>query len=217
MLHLHNYRLSTEAVFPAAINDVKAAIRYVRANASKYSINADKIALWGGSAGGNLVSLAGTTAGTNELYDTSLGNADVSDDVAAVVDWFGPINFPTMDAEFTALGTTGVMGSTSAASSPESAYIGKTIGTTEAEPIVKQASPATYISSDDPAFFIQHGTADRNIPITQSENFATALKKVSGESNVTFEKIKGAGHGTSEFRTTENITKVLTWLDTLMK
>lgn len=212
-----NYRLSAEAVFPAAINDVKAAIRFIRANADTYKINPDQVALWGGSAGGNLVALAGTTAGTNDLYDEELGNAQVSDDVVAVVDWFGPIYFSTMDAEFTALGTSGVMGATSSASSPESAYLGKTVGTSEAEPLVKQASPQTYITSDDPAFFIQHGTADRNIPITQSVNFAAALTDVLGNDMVIFEKLEGAGHGTSEFRTAENIEKVLTWLDGIMK
>jgi acetyl esterase/lipase len=212
-----NYRLSSEAIFPAAINDVKAAIRFIRANAATYNINGDKIALWGGSAGGNLASLAGTTAGTNDLYDASLGNGTVSDDVLAVVDWFGPIYFSTMDAEFEALGLTGAMGATNSSTSPESAYLGNTIGTAEAEPLVKQASPQTYITEDDPAFFIQHGTADTNIPLTQSVNFAKALSDRLGASKVTFEKIEGAGHGTSEFRTTENIAKVLAWLDKLMK
>lgn len=212
-----NYRLSSEALFPAAINDVKAAIRFIRANAIKYHINADKFALWGASAGGNLVSLAGTTAGTNDLYDASLGNSSISDDVLAVVDWFGPIYFSTMDAEFAELKTTGAMGATNSSSSPESAYLGKTIGSVEAEPLVIQASPQTYISADDPAFFIQHGTADRNIPITQSINFAKLLTNTLGASKVNFETINGAGHGTSEFRTKENIAKVLAWLDTLMK
>jgi acetyl esterase/lipase len=212
-----NYRLSSEAIFPAAINDVKAAIRFIRANAEMYHINADKFALWGASAGGNLVSLAGTTAGSNDLYDESLGNSSISDDVLAVVDWFGPIYFSTMDAEFEALNTTGAMGATNSSNSPESAYLGKTIGSVEAEPLVIQASPQTYITADDPAFFIQHGTADRNIPITQSINFAKSLTDVLGASNVNLETIEGAGHGTSEFRTSENIAKVLAWLDTLMK
>lgn len=212
-----NYRLSSEAIFPAAINDVKAAIRFIRANAETYHIDPDKIALWGGSAGGNLVSLAGTTGGTNNLYDVTLGNEDVSDDVLAVVDWFGPIFFSTMDAEFAALNTSGAMGATNSSNSPESAYLGETIGTAEAEPLVQQASPQTYITNDDPAFFIQHGTADRNIPITQSINFAKALSDVLGTDKVTFETLEGAGHGTSEFRTEENIAKILAWLDIILK
>lgn len=212
-----NYRLSSEAKFPAAINDVKAAIRFIRANATTYDINPDKFALWGGSAGGNLVSLAGTTGGTNDLYDLSLGNETVSDDVLAVVDWFGPIYFSTMDAEFAALNSSGVMGATNSASSPESAYLGETIGSAEAEPLVQQASPQTYITSDDPSFFIQHGSVDRNIPITQSINFAKMLTETLGASKVTFETIEGAGHGTSEFRSAENIAKIMAWLDIILK
>jgi len=212
-----NYRLSGEAIFPAAINDVKAAIRFIRANASKYTINPDKIALWGGSAGGNLVSLAGTTGGTNDLYDSSLGNANVSDDVTAVVDWFGPIYFSRMDDQFAELGTSAAMGATNSANSPESVYLGKTVGTDEAEPLVKKASPETYITSDDPAFYIQHGTADGNIPITQSKDFSSALTKVIGDTNVSFNTIEGAGHGTSEFTTAENLAKVIAWLDKFMK
>lgn len=212
-----NYRLSGEAKFPAQINDVKAAIRYIRANAAKYNLNADKIAVWGGSAGGSLAALAGTSGDVAALQDDSLGNAGISNKVEAVVDWFGPINFSTMDEEFKALGTSGAMGSTSSASSPESTLLGKTVGTTEAEALVKATSAATYITSDDPAFFIEHGTADRNVPYTQSVNLSEALKKVIGSDKVTITLINGAGHGTSEFTTSENVTKVLDFLDKTLK
>lgn len=148
-----NYRLSGEAKFPAQINDIKAAIRFIRANAETYNINPDKIATWGGSAGGSLSALAGTSGGVEELQDDSLGNAELSDSVQAAVDWFGPIYFSTMDAEFEELGVTPV-GVTSQSGSPESAYLGQTIGSAKAESLVKQASALTYISSDDPAFYI---------------------------------------------------------------
>jgi len=212
-----NYRLSSEAKFPAQINDVKAAIRFLRANAAEYNLNPDKFAAWGGSAGGNLAALAAVTGGVAELADDSLGNAGVSDAIQACADWFGPIYFSTMDAEFAALGQTPATGATNTATSPETAYLGKTIGTAEAEPLVIAASPQTYITTDDPAFFIQHGTADRNIPITQSENFAEALSNILGADKVTFEEIEGAGHGTSEFQTAENVAKVIAFLDKYLK
>ena len=208
-----NYRLSTEAKWPAQINDIKAAIRFLRANAAKYNLNSDKFATWGGSAGGNLAALAATSGGVAELADDALGNAGVSDAIQASVDWFGPIYFSTMDAEFAALGQTPAMGATNSETSPETAYLGKTIGSAEAEPLVKAASPQTYITNDDPPFFIQHGTADRNIPITQSENFANKLIAVLGNDKVTFEKIEGAGHGTSEFSAASNIAKVIAFLN----
>ncbi len=211
-----NYRLSNEAQFPAQINDIKAAIRFVRANAETYSVNPDKIAIWGGSAGGSLAALAGTSGGVKALQDDSLGNADQSDLVQAVVDWFGPINFSTMDAEFATLGVT-PMGVTSSADSPESAYLGKIVGSQEAEALVRQASPATYISADDPAFFIQHGTNDKNIPITQSANFADILAGAVGASKVTYTVIEGAGHGGAEFNSPDNISRVLDFLDAYLK
>ncbi|MFI5156185.1 MAG: alpha/beta hydrolase fold domain-containing protein, partial [Chitinophagales bacterium] len=69
-----NYRMSGEAKAPKLIQDVKAAIRWIRANAKQYKLNPDKIAAWGSSAGGHLSSLAGTSGGINELEDLSLGN-----------------------------------------------------------------------------------------------------------------------------------------------
>lgn len=211
------YRLSGEAIFPAQINDIKAAIRFLRANADTYQLDPDRFATWGGSAGGSLSALAGTSGDVVELQDDSLGNADQSDRVQAAVDWFGPINFSLMDQQFADLGLTPKMGATSSASSPESAYLGVTVGTSEAEAAVTAASATTYISEDDPAFMIQHGTADTNIPITQSLDFSEALIKVLGSEKVIFEQLEGAGHGTSEFSTAENLQKVLDFLDSQLK
>ena len=92
-----NYRLSGEAKYPAQINDAKAAVRFLRANAAQYKLNPDKFAAFGASAGGNLAALLGTTCGVKELEGEDLGNAGVSSCVQAVVDWFGPIDFLAMD------------------------------------------------------------------------------------------------------------------------
>jgi acetyl esterase/lipase len=212
-----SYRLSGEALFPAAIQDVKAAIRFLRANAAQYKLNPAKFATWGGSAGGNLSALAGTSGGVAALADLSLGNPSVSDAVQATVDWYGPIYFSTMDAEFKALGQTPAMGVTSVATSAESKYIGKTVGTAEAEPLVAQASPQTYIDPKDPPFYIQHGTADRNIPITQSKNFADKLSQAIGANKVVFEILEGAGHGGSQFDAAANVAKIFDFLDKHLK
>lgn len=210
-----NYRLSGEAAFPAAVNDVKAAIKYVRANAEKYNLNGNKIATWGGSAGGNLAAMAGTSGDVKELEDASLGNADVSTKVQAVVDWFGPIDFNQMDAQFTKSGIG--QANHTAADSPESKYLGAKGGLTTVADLVKKASPETYITKDDPAFFIEHGTKDGNVPTEQGVNFAASLKKIIGDDKVTLILLEGAGHGTSEFSTTENVNKVLDFLDKKLK
>ena len=200
------YRLSGESKFPAAIDDVQASIKFIKENATKYNLDGNKIATWGASAGGNLAALAGTK-----------GDKTKNTDVQAVVDWFGPIYFSTMDQEFANLGATPAMGLTNSANSPETKYLGQTIGSAEAESLVKLASPQTYISANSPTFFIQHGTIDRNIPITQSENFSQKLQAAIGTDKVTFEKIEGASHGGSQFETQENLDKVFSFLDKYLK
>ena len=208
-----NYRLSGEAIWPAQIYDVKAAIRWIKANASPYALNANKIAVWGGSAGAHLSAMIGTSAGVSALEDASLGNASQSTKVQAVVDWFGPINFLTMDAQFAASGIAGETHNTPM--SPESKLMGQLI--TEIPDKVQAASPATYITSDDPAFFIQHGTADTKIPTQQSVDFAAALQAAIGSGNVTFEALPGAEHGDPMFSTATNTAKVFDFLDKYLK
>ena len=90
-----NYRFSQHAVFPAQIEDCKAAIRWLRANAAKYHIDPDHIGVWGSSAGGHLVAMLGTTGSVKELEGNG-GNLDQSSRVQCVVDWFGPTDMATM-------------------------------------------------------------------------------------------------------------------------
>jgi len=214
-----NYRLSGEATFPAAVNDCKAAIRFIKANASTYNLDPERIAVWGDSAGGNLAAMVGTTGNVTTLDGDNQENLDISSAVQAVVDWFGPLNFLEMDAQFAASGITPAMGATSSESSPESQYIGQLI-TTDPE-LTQQANPATYIGTmmkdTAPAFLIQHGSADGNVPVQQSVDFANALTSVLGEDKVTLVLLEGAGHGTSEFTTQENLELVFAFLDQVLK
>jgi len=208
-----NYRMSGEALFPKDINDVKAAIRWVKANAAKYHLNPLKIATWGGSAGGNLAALAGTSGGVKTLEDLSLGNADQSSTVQAVVDWFGPINFLQMDEQFKASGKG--KADHSEANSPESKILGKQI--TLIPDLVASANPATYISADDPPFFIEHGKEDQLVPTQQSINFAADLTRVLGSQKVTLVLLDGTRHGGPQFETTENLERVFAFLDANLK
>ena len=208
-----NYRLSNEAKFPAQVNDVKAAIRFLRANAGTYNLDPDKIAAWGGSAGGYLAAMLGTSGGVADLEDMSQGNPDHSSAVQAVVDWFGPISFLQMDPQFTASGVGPA--NHNASDSPESKLLGSAL--TAVPELVAQADPTTYITSDDPPFLIQHGTADGNVPTEQSVNFAEALTEVLGAGNVTLGLLEGAAHAGPEFTTAENVALVLDWLDSHLK
>ena len=209
-----NYRLSGEATFPAQINDVKAAIRWLRANAATYQLDGDRIAVWGASAGGHLAALAGTSGGVAALSDPSQGNGGQSDRVQAVIDWFGPIAFLRMDPQFKASGAG--RAHHDAPGSPESRYLGAALHRLRGK--VKAADPTTYITPDDPAFFIQHGTADGTVPVQQSQRFAAALTKALGAGKVTLKVLPGAGHADRAFFTTPaNVKLVLDWLDAQLK
>ena len=206
-----NYRLSGEAQYPAQIFDTKAAVRFLRANASQYNLNPDKFGAWGASAGGNLVSLLGTTCGVAEL-EGDLGNNDQSSCVQAVVDWFGPIDFLKMQEQLTEAGCSA---STDEASSPESKLVGAPIQTVPEK--VALTNPMNYITPDDAPFLIENGTADCNIPPVQNKNLADALSAVIGADNVTYVSLEGAGHGGSQFETAENLAMVIAFLDTYLK
>ena len=214
-----NYRLSGEAIFPAAVNDCKAAIRFVKANAEKYNLDPEKVAVWGDSAGGNLASMIGTTADVTALNGDNAENEAYSANVQAVVDWFGPLDFLKMDEQFVAAGITPAFGKTSSETSPESQYIGQLI-TIDPE-LTSQANPETYITNLNadtaPSFLIQHGTADANVPTQQSIDFAALLAKAIGEDKVTLELLEGAGHGTEEFTNADNLDTVFSFLDRVLK
>jgi acetyl esterase/lipase len=207
-----NFRSFSEAKFPAQIQDIKAAIRWVRANAKVYHFNPDKIAVWGESAGGYLAALAGTSGDVKELEDLSLGNPDESSRVQAVIDWIGAIDLFAM-----------CMRTENGVKVPldneldwlESEFLGKKI--TDAPELVKAINPETYITPDDPPFFIQHGTADKEVPVQQSINFAAKLEKTLGKKKVTLDLLKGAGHRDPIFSTWDNLKKALDFLDKYLK
>jgi acetyl esterase/lipase len=208
-----NYRLSGESTFPAQIHDIKAAVRWVKANADRYHLNAGRLAVWGGSAGGHLASLAGTSAGVIELEDLSLGNAQYDSRIHTVVDWFGPVDFLTMDEQFIQSGKG--KADHGDENSPESRLMGKKISLVPVE--VRKASPESYISADDPAFLIQHGTEDRLVPVQQSENFYKKLVCTLGEQKVTLTLLEGSGHGGPAFESKENLDRVFLFLDQHLK
>ncbi|MBN1804144.1 MAG: alpha/beta hydrolase fold domain-containing protein [Sedimentisphaerales bacterium] len=177
-----NYRLSRHAIFPAQIEDCKAAIRYLRANAKKYNIDPDRIGVWGSSAGGHLAAMLGTTS---DVKDFDKGpNIHISSRVQAVCDFFGPTDFTKMN-DFE-----GSMNH-DAADSPESLLVGGAIQ--ENKDACKRANPITYVSRDDPPFLIVHGDKDPLVPYNQSELLYEALKKANVDAK--FHTVKGGGHG----------------------
>jgi acetyl esterase/lipase len=179
-----NYRLSQHALFPAQIEDCKAAVRWLRAHAGTYGLDPNHFAAWGSSAGGHLAALLGTTGDTKEFDGGD--HLDQPSRVQAVVDYFGPTDFLQMDAHRPPDGMVH-----DAADSPESLLIGGPIQQNPEK--TRRANPITYVTKDDPPFLIVHGDADPLVPHHQSELLAAALERAGVP--VTFYTVKGAGHG----------------------
>ena len=188
------YRLSGEAIWPAQIEDCKAAIRWTRANAKTYGLDPDRIGAWGSSAGGHLVAMMGV-AGDVEKFDTHREYADTSARVQAVCDWFGPTDFTQMDAHR----PKGARLVHDDPDSPESRLVGGPIQKERYLPICADANPITYVTKDDPPILIMHGDRDMSVPIHQSKLFYRALKEAGVDA--TFYIVKGGGHG---FRDAQN-------------
>ncbi|PWB56238.1 MAG: alpha/beta hydrolase [Anaerolineales bacterium] len=207
-----NYRLSWQAKFPALVQDVKAAVRWIRANADRIGIDAQRVAAWGGSAGGYLASMLGVSEGIAELEDKELGNPEQQCNVQAVISWYGPNDFMKMDAQLEENGLKPPDDQLHCGpNSPESLLLGHTI--IEVPELVKAANPETYIRKGAPPFFLQHGTMDAVVPVQQSINFASKLASVLGRDKVMLELLQGAEHADPMFETPENVKKVLDFLD----
>ena len=211
-----NYRLSGEARFPALVHDVKAAVRWVRANAGRYQLDPERIAAWGGSAGGYLASMLGVSAGVPELEDLRQGNSDQSSHIQAVVDWYGPTNFLIMDGQLASSGLLAPEGMRhNDPHSPEALLLGRRI---TCLPIrVAAANPETYIRANAALFLIQHGTRDAVVPVQQSIGLAEKLAQAIGPEKVRLELLDGAEHADPRFETPENVRKVLDFLDGILK
>ena len=173
-----NYRLSGEAPFPAAIEDCKCAIRYLRANAAKYGIDPKRIGVAGGSAGGHLALLAGT-ADESAGLEGSGGWQSVSSRVGAIVSWYGPADFSVTHTAFERGRGPSII-----------AFFG---GAIDQKPeTYRRASPITWVTKDDPPLLLIHGVEDTTVPLDQSIRMATAYRNAG--LSVELVKVEHAEH-----------------------
>lgn len=178
------YRLTKEARWPAQIYDCKAAIRWIRAHAKELNLDADKIAVWGSSAGGHLSSLLGTSGGVQELEGDLGPNTSLSSRVQCVVNLCGPEDF-TLALMFDKEGQPNwnddaVRG-----------LLGGSAQEKHAEAVA--ATPVTYVSKDDPPFITFQGTKDQRVSFRHAETIHAALQKVGLTSLLV--PITHGGHG----------------------
>jgi acetyl esterase/lipase len=195
------YRPGGEACYPAALHDVKAAVRWVRANADRYGLDRERVAGWGSSAGAYLVSMAAVTNGMPEFEGTVGDNPEQSSRLASVIDHYGPSDYCTI-AEDTQvargqnmpIGTTAFFGFEPRNDPEEAAKL----------------SPISYISAETVPFLILHGDADTRVGIGQSRRLHDALHKAGVD--VEFITISGANHVGPEFDTPDAHARALGFL-----
>jgi len=169
--------------YPAQLEDVQRAVRFIRQNAAKYAIDAARIGGMGGSSGAHLVSLLATMDGAGDSSDPDPVNRQ-SAKLQCAVARAAPIDLtqmsPSLGAPLVAL----LLGASITDVTPKSAVEYKT---------ALAASPLSYVSPDDPPMLLMHGDADRTVPFHQSELMEAALEKVNVP--VKLIRIEGADHG----------------------
>lgn len=190
-----NYRLSSEAIWPAQIHDCKAAVRWVRANAAKYGFDTSRIAVMGSSAGGMLASMLGVTGGNKELEGTVGPHLAESSQVHCVVDQYGPAELLTMG------------GAHNQSNSAESKLVGGTLP--DHPDAARSASVVTHVSKNAPPFLIVQGDLDPVVRYSQSVKLRDKLRELGVP--VYFVTMTGGGHG--QFQSPELAGRIRAFLE----
>lgn len=200
------YRVTPQSTFPAPLEDVKAAIRFLRTNADSYGIDTDAIAVMGHSAGGYLAALAGTTNGIAEFDKGAF--LEQSSEVQAVVDIYGLSDLTDVGSGF----SEEVQEMHKSPSAPEAMWVnGPAVfgpgGSIHDDPKkAEKANPIHYITKDAPPFLIMHGDSDSLVSPNQTKILHQALVEHGVESS--YYVVKGAGHGGPQWHQ-EPVTKLI--------
>jgi len=181
-------RSSSQVQFPGQLHDIKAAIRWLRANAAKYNLDPERIAIMGDSSGGWTAAMAALTGDAPALEGT-VGTAGQSSRVRAAVAFYPPTDFLVMDAW--AIRKCGQPGCHDDATSPESRLVGCAIQTCPEK--VQAANPVRHVTAADPPMMILHGGSDPLVPHNQGEQLYMALNKACLDA--VFISLPKAGHG----------------------
>ncbi len=198
------YRVSGFAPYPAAVQDVKTAIRFLRVYQRDLGLDASRMVVMGESAGADLAALAGLTGDREDFGTTDFPG--VSDKVSGVVDLYGPADLLSMPGAAPEAGKNPY----------ENAGIGLFLGDypSQCPDRARQASPITYVHRDAPPFLIFHGTADPVVPAEQNLQLYDALQAAGAQADLYL--VEGAGHASPEFFQPEIQQRILAFLKGLL-
>jgi acetyl esterase/lipase len=188
-----SYRFSQEAIFPAAIHDVKAAIRWVRANAADLGVDTTRIGIWGHSAGAHLASLATVTGDLPEM-EGKVGVAGYSSTIQAAVSLAGHGWFPD-EALFADKAIERLLGAHQR----------------DAPELAAFASPLQHVTLGAPPFLIVHGEVDSVVPRSQAQLLHDGLTAAGVESEVLV--VPGAGHSCHDLLVPETMERIVAFFD----
>lgn len=199
-----DYRLAPKSKFPAQIEDVKCAVRWLRANAAKYHVDPNRIGAFGGSAGAHLVALLGTTSTGGKHWEGSGGNPEQSSAISMMVCLSGAYDLSlayknTVKQKPQEGGSVRGMLESFLSGPPD-----------KKAALYREASPITYASKQTVPALLTHGTADTLVPIEQSDLFYAKLKSVGAK--VELLRIAGAGHSDFGPKPQEPLDKVLAFV-----
>lgn len=186
------YRTSNEAIYPAQLTDVKAAIRYLRVHCKRYNIDTEHFGVMGESAGGYLAAMAALI--NDPAYDVG-EYKEYSSKVQAACPWYPPTDVSAFPYE----------SATDAAASPESLLLGKNVMLNKEEAI--KICPVTYVTKDAPPFMIIHGTEDHTVPFAQGELLHDRLEEAGCD--VSLVAIEGADHADIQFFQKETWQRII--------
>lgn len=183
-----NYRYSSEAKWPAQLEDLANVVRFVKAKAADYGFDATRITAWGLSAGGHLSSVMAIALADSE--ETR---------IHAAINWYGPMHFAEMDNDMARTGVQRRSPPNSGAGSPESELIGAVVK--DNPDLAYKASPLYYLERAETVapFLIMHGAQDDLIAPLQSERLRDALKSKFGASAAEYHYLNNGGHGGGDF------------------
>ena len=186
------YRLSSEVSFPAPLDDVKSALRFLRANSKKYGIDPQKVGIWGASNGAQLAALVALTGGEDGIASSDKSNGQYSEAVQALAGWYGTYDLSELIKGMSIQSSEGKPASSQSGIVVPLAFYNCTDKGCSPE-IIKNASPINFVDERDPPALLIHGKKDQLVPLSQTEAMEIRMGEKGEKVEVIY--IDGVGHG----------------------